>query len=58
MLYFESISDPSSDMDKKYDQLQIYRKKKEKQKQLLAMKQYKGVEQWYNRHKHSKEPKI
>ena len=29
MLYFESISDPSSDMDKKYDQLQIYRKKRE-----------------------------
>ena len=28
MLYFESISDPSSDMDKKYDQLQIYRTKK------------------------------
>ena len=42
MLYFESISEPSSDMDKKYDQLQIYRKKK---KQLLARKQYKGVEQ-------------
>ena len=28
MLYFESILDPSSDMDKKYDQLQIYRKKR------------------------------
>ena len=31
MLYFESISDPSSDMDKKYDQLQIYRKKGKKE---------------------------
>ena len=30
MLHFESISDPSSDMDRKYDQLQIYRKKGEK----------------------------
>ena len=26
MLYFEYMSDPSSDMNKKYDQLQIYRK--------------------------------
>ena len=42
MLYFISISDPSSDMDRKYDQLQIYRKKK---KQQLARKQYKVVEQ-------------
>ena len=31
MLYLESISDPSSDMDKKYDQLQIYRKKRKKE---------------------------
>ena len=28
MLYFEPISDPSSDMDKKYDQLQILGKKR------------------------------
>ena len=41
MLYFESISDPSSDMDKNT----ISHKFIGKKKQLLARKQYKGVEQ-------------
>ena len=35
MLYLESISDPSSDMDKKYDQLQIYRKKRKKETAVM-----------------------
>ena len=41
MLYFESISDPSSDMDKNTISYKFIGKKK----QLLVRKQYKGVEQ-------------
>ena len=41
MLYFESISDPSSDMDKNTISYKVIGKIK----QLLVRKQYKGVEQ-------------
>ena len=41
MLYFESISDPSSDMDKNTISYKFIGKKK----QPLVRKQYKGVEQ-------------
>ena len=41
MLYFESISDPSSDMNK----TTISYKFIGKHRQLLVIKQYKGVEQ-------------
>ena len=41
MLFFESISDPSSDMDNNTISYKFIRKKK----QLLAKKQYRGVEQ-------------
>ena len=41
MLYFASISDPSSDMNKNTTSYKFI----EKNKQLLVRKQYKGVEQ-------------
>ena len=41
MLYFESISDPSSDMNKNTISFKFVGKNK----QLLVRKQYKGVEQ-------------
>ena len=41
MLYFESISDPSLDMNKNTTSYKFIGKNK----QLLVLKQYKGVEQ-------------
>ena len=41
MLYFDSISDPSSDMNKNMTSYKFIGKSK----QLLVRKQYKGVEQ-------------